>query len=371
MAYMGPGSSEWIEEQYRIAARRKMKPGTKEWRESMWRSASYYAKGGVSGKPKTGSTLPVRGNPPPSSSGGGGPRDGGGPSAADLQAQAEARALARENELRRKAGTAFQNKAKNLEGQAKALAEALTQFGKARDQNLQDISKVLGDQIDMLKEQHGIRSGTFLEMASNNEKAAAGQASESFENLVRERQETMTGIMAQGAGETDQLRAMVLAARNWRDNAAEGSRSYFDTQSSVNAGIRDLNMDTQSGFANAASQAESERERVWQNFFDRRSETFTQLGNVRQSQADYMESAKEMDVGSGGGTYASQASKAFMDAANEAGKSYKQQGIPQWIQDWKGQREVDAVQSNTNLAAAMRFQPIQQAEGATLRSWAA
>jgi hypothetical protein len=372
MAYTGPGSGEWIAEQYRLARERERTRGYRDsqGRVLMWTSPNTGRAVPVQRKTSTvGGVVPVRekDNPPPDRPYN---RPPPGPSPEQLQREAEARAAAREAARRRKAGVAFQNKAKNLEGQAKALLHALNvSFAKSRDQNLTDVSKVLGDQIELLKGQHEKRTQTLYDTARDNERAASGQSEQGFANLMRERQDTMAGLLTQGAGETDTLRAMAIAARNWNANQSEGNRAFFDSMRGVNRGLVDMNEDTRTAFSNAEQQAEQERERIWQNFYDRRSETYTQLGNVRQTQGDYMESAKEMDVGGGGGSYATKAGAAFMNAAKESGKSYVQKGIPQWVKDWEGAEEVDSRQSNTNLAARVRFQPIHQAEGAALRKW--
>ena len=313
------------------------------------------------------------GNPNRPATQGGGPPPPSGPSPEQLQREAEARARARENELRRKAGQRSLAQAQNLEGQAKALLHAInTSFGRSRDQNLRDIDTMLNESIAQLKKGYSDRVVKFFDAASDTSKATADQAETPFENLVRERQEGLSGILAQGAGETDQLRAMVMAARNWRDNTAEGNRAYFDTMRSVDAGITDLQVDTRAGMTSAHRQAESERERIWENYFGRRADAYTQLGNVRQTQGDYYASAEENDVMSGGklGSSRTAASNAFMNASKEAGKSYTQKGLPGWMKNYGDDlaRPV-ARQENSNLAAAMRFEPIQQAEGATQRRW--
>jgi hypothetical protein len=142
---------------------------------------------------------------------------------------------------------------------------------------------------------------------------------------------------------------------------------------SVNNSILDLNIDTKSALANAANSAESERERIWQDFYNRRGEAYTQLGNIKGQQAEYYAQAKEMGVKpkKGEEAAAEKAMKeAFQNAADESGKSYVNQGLPEWIQEYKGTEQVQARQSNTNLAAAIEFQPVKKAEGATLRKWA-
>lgn len=329
-------------------------------------------------------TLPVRGGKPPPAkpkSGGngggrsGGNRSGGGGGGGDSARAAENRAVARANADKKKAGKRFLAEAGNLEAQARALRYALkTSFAKARNQNLVDLDKVFTEQITALKEGHKLRGQQFLKAGSDTEKATGDTAQAGISNAVRERQDSMSGLLEQGAGETDTLRTMVMAARNWHANQSEANRAYFDTMRSVNQGIVDLNIDTKTAMSNTASTTESERERLWQDFFNRRSETFTQLGNIRGQQRDYYAQAKEMGVNpkKGAEKAAKKASEdAFMKAAKEAGKSYVNKGLPKWIKDWKGQEEIEARQSNTELQAAMVFEPTAKAQGATLRKWAA
>jgi len=287
---------------------------------------------------------------------------------------AEKRAIAREKEAKRKAGKKYLAQAKNLEIQAKTIQNALrNQFGKGRDQNLADISQNLSEQISLLKSGAEKRAGEFLAAGKDTETAAAGVSEQNVSNLVRERQDSMANILQQGAGETDAMRAMVMSARNWAANQSESNRAYFDTMRSVNQGITDLNIDTQGALANVHSDAESERERIWQDYYNRRGEAFTQLGNIRGQQADYYASAKEMGLNPKKRTKKAEKGMkdAFNSAAKEAGKSYEQQGLPNWVKDYQGQEEVEARQGNSNLAAAMTFENVGRAEGATLRKWAA
>jgi hypothetical protein len=271
------------------------------------------------------------------------------------------------------AGSRYLDQAANLDAQAAALKYALeTGFNAALQQNLADVGKVLEEQYGILKEGSSLRARGFLDTAKDTELATANQSDQGFGNLLRERQDAMGEVLTHGAGETDALRAMVLSARNWQANQSEGNRAYFDSMRSVNNSITDLNLDTKSALANAASSAESERERLWQDFYNRRSDTFTQLGNIYGQQRDYYAQAREMDKATPNDAAAKTASEqAFMDAAKEAGKSYVNQGLPDWIKDYKGQEQLPAKQENTNLAAAVQFGPVGKAEGATsLGRWA-
>ena len=98
---------------------------------------------------------------------------------------------------------------------------------------------------------------------------------------------------------------------------------------------------------------------------------FTNLGKLRQQQADYYAQAEEMGVKPPVAldTRRSQAGSLYMDAAKEAGKSYVQKGLPEWMKKFDAEERPEMRQANTDLAAAIRFEPIQQAEGATLRRW--
>lgn len=287
---------------------------------------------------------------------------------------AERRAVNRENAAKRKAGKRFLESAANLELQAKALRHALkTDFAKSRDQNLTDVSQTLNSQVAQLKLGHSQRSQDFLAAADNTKQATASTAEQGFSNLTRERAESMSSILEQGAGETDALRARLIAARNWQANTHESNRSYFDSLQTVNQGINDLNIDTRNALSNAFSTSEAERDRLWQDFYNRRGETFTQLGNIKGQQADYYAQAKEMGVKPKKGAEKAaekEMEKSWMDASKEAGKSYVQKKLPDWAGKFAGQAKVQTKLTNTNLAAAIDLGEVKKAEGSTLKKWA-
>ena len=287
---------------------------------------------------------------------------------------AEARADKKQKERDKKAGKKYLEGAANLQKQVTAIRQALyIDFASARDNNLGDISLSLNAALKSLQKDAGIRSQTFLTAARDSEKATADTAERGFSNAVRERQDTLTNILEQGAGETDTMRAMLMSARNWNANAAENNRAYFDTINTVNASINDLNVDTRQAMAGQWTGAESARDEVWQTFYNNRSQAFTQLGNVLGQQADMYASAKELGVKpkKGAEKKAEDAmAKAFKGSAVESGKGYTQQATPDHIKNYQGQEKVAAQQSNTDLAAAVSLAPMAKAEGATLRKWA-
>lgn len=289
------------------------------------------------------------------------------------QLAAEKRANARADADKRKTGRRYLKQAANMEVQAKALQKAIhDSFGKNRDQNLADVSKNLNDQLTMLKEGHSLRSQQFLGAARDTEKATGDSAAGAFSNMVRERRDALSGLVEQGAGETDSMRAMLMSARNWHANATENNRGYYDTMRSVNTGISDLNVDTKTAMQNAYGTAEGEKDRIWSDFYAKRSESATQLGNIRGQQADYYAMAGEMGVKAPKGAEAGSLKGmggAYNLASTEAGKSYKQRQLPTWVKNWDGTAQVKTRQSNTDLAAAVTIDKAEKPEGASLRKW--
>lgn len=286
---------------------------------------------------------------------------------------AEKRAVKRENDAKKKAGQKYLEGASNLQKQAAAIRQALdVDFASARDNNLGDISKTLTEQLAALTAGHAGRAAQFVQSGQDAEKATGDTAERGLSNAVRERADTLSNILEQGAGETDAMKAMLMSARNWSSNAAENNRAYFDSMRSINTGIVDLNLDTKSALAGAATSAEAERDRIWQEYYNSRSQAFTQLGNVKGQEADMYAQAKEMGVKPKKG--AEKDSEAAMKAAyaaasGESGKSYTQQALPEWISGFTGQEQLQARQSNTELAAAVTMDKAAKAEGATLRKW--
>jgi hypothetical protein len=286
---------------------------------------------------------------------------------------AENRAVARANADKRKAGQRYLKQASNLEAQAKALQRALQkEFAKNRDVNLGNIGQRLTENLGMLKDDAAKRGGILEEATTNTEVATGQQENQSLTNMVRERADAMSMLLEQGMGETDQMRAMLMSARNMNANQNEGNRSYFDTMQSINSSITDLNADTRTALANTYGEAESERGRIWENYYAKRNQGFTQLGNIRGQQADAYANAREMGVNPGKAkeNAAQTGMKSnYESAATEAGKAYKEKALPDWMRDWAGTATKTAKVQNTNLASAITIDKAEKADGASLRRW--
>jgi hypothetical protein len=286
---------------------------------------------------------------------------------------AERRAVARENKQLSKAAKRYREQSRHLEAQASALKRALgpNGFGKSLRIRLANVNRVLGQQQAVVNEGYRQRLLGLQGSISDNEKAEGQQSAINTRNMSRERASAVSEAMTHGAGESDVLAAQMMSLRNWEANQAEVSRGYFDTVRSTNSSRIDLNVDTKTALLQNAHQSNADKEQLWSNYFDQRSESFTQLGNVRGQQADYLSQAGEMKKGAGKGSAgkAKQAKGAFMAASKESAKAWKNPGAPASIRNWEGAKEFEATANQSRLEGARTASLSKRPEGATLRKW--
>jgi hypothetical protein len=206
-----------------------------------------------------------------------------------LQKRAEKKQAEREL----KTGQRYLTQASNLNPQARALIEALDELKKRRRGDIRDIIDTRDSQLEQLLGSAEALGQGYTQSGVDNEMATAGSLEGGYANMVRERQDALTQLLTQGAGESDMMKTMLIAARNQQANAAEANRSFYDTLTSINAGITNLNEDTQTKLAGAWITAEGEREQIWRDYMDSRNDAMVQLGQIRTAQADAYANAKE------------------------------------------------------------------------------
>lgn len=343
-------------------------------------------------------------------------------SAKNSVASAQRRAEKQQKERDDRTGKRYLKQATNLNSQASALKKALGEMKERRKQDIQDITRTRDTQLADLTSSAAELGKTYTVAGENNETATAATLEGGMANLVRERQDALGQILTQGAGESDTIKAMLIAARNQNANAAEGNRAFYDTLASINQGVVGLNEDTKTKLSNAWIAGEGEKEQIWRDYLEARGEGLTQLGQVRTAQADAYANAEEYEAkiprlgknkkakkklknakGSGtgfsnaaslsssnkligvsgtgkkmrkgkSGTPADklrrrQAGNAFDDWAELQDESYEQKEAPDWIKNYRGMDQLKGAQSNSNLAAAVTIEKGGRAEGASLRKW--
>ena len=286
-------------------------------------------------------------NPGDSPGGGGGD---GGYAAAQARANRQARSASRK-----------QNE------QTAALVDAqhklLTGFGKQRDTKLANITAALESASKLLLENYGKTLGSLQGSLKDNEMSEADASFRNVSNAIRERGDILAEAAMNGAGETDLLRAQLNALRNHSANQGEVNRSFFDTLRSVNNSIMSLNTDTATSRTNLFNQAESDREAAWANYYNQTADTWTQIGNIENSNSNI-----DSDTSV---AYKKKYGSAADEAAKATSGSYKRKNAPGGYTDWagKGKSEERSLTSSNRSATVNLGGPQKRAEGATLRKW--
>ena len=240
--------------------------------------------------------------------------------------------------------------------QVKALEELLSAgFAKARDQRLQNIeaSHKQGDQI--LLDGYNLRAEMLGEQRLDNEIAEQNASWQNLANRAREAGDVLMELAGQGAGETDQLQAQLIAARNWAENQSEVNRAFQDSLGSNNAAIVDLNADTASARYNLANQMLNDKEQAWATYQNQMSDTSTQLGNVLGN--PFSDSYKKDG-----------SAEAWKRMASTASEAWKNPGVGDDILKWKGQAQKRREDLNNAILVGDRSneQAAKRPEGATV-----
>lgn len=196
--------------------------------------------------------------------------------------------------------------AENMQGQVEALNKALGigkgkgTFRKALTDRLANIKLVRDQQVGIVEDGYLDRLASLGEDAENNERAASDSSMLNMTNASRERMSALSEVFAQGGGESDMLRVQLHSLRNADANQDGINRAFYDGQRSINASRMDLSTDTRTGIANVYSEANADKQQMWDNFYNQVSESQTQLGNTLGQQAEYYGLAAEANANAGG-----------------------------------------------------------------------
>lgn len=242
--------------------------------------------------------------------------------------------------------------------QVAALEKLLSEgFAKARDQRIANIQTAHGKGDQILLEGYDTRLKTLLDLRQDNEIAEGASSWANLGNRAREASDILTEIATQGGGETDQMQANLIAARNWAANQMEVNRAYHDSVGSSNNAITDLNADTRSARYNLANQMLSDTEQAWATYQNQMAETATQLGNIYAN--PYSDSHKADTAGMW---------KRMTDAATDV---WKNPGVSEDVTGWKGTFQAKQARlNNARLEGATQpsIGSAKRPEGSTLRS---
>lgn len=249
-------------------------------------------------------------------------------------------------------GITYSDDSKQLAALNKLIKSSLA---KARDTKLGNINRARDAIISDIRSGYDVRAQSLLDYREDNEKATSDQSFANLLNRARERSSILENAAVQGAGESDTLKAQTMALRNWDSNQNDINRSYFDTNTSINANIRDLNADTRTAQLNAWLDAEGDREQTWANYYNQLSDAYSAKGGIESNKY-----SQQYNAGS----------TAYDDMATTSGKSYKTRQASSSIRNWEGSAQAEEGQlNNTNFEAASTNLAEKKPEGATLRKW--
>jgi hypothetical protein len=283
-------------------------------------------------------------------------------------------AVDREKNYRHRAALRYEEQAKTLQEQAKALKIALGKKGFRAElkQKLQNVRLVARQTDAELMDSYRDRVGSLVKSDEDNQKSASAQTFANLSNAGRERANALSEAMLQGAGETDVLRAQGMALRNWSANQNEVGRAFFDTQTSINSALTDLTSDFRTARYNNDAEANADREMLWSAYYDQRSEAMTALGNTYGQMAEYYSMANEQekskDYKDSYDKYTDKSSNLFERASLTSGKAWENPGVSKRIRRWEGRDEFDDGMNSRQFGR--QDVSLDRPEGATLRSWA-
>lgn len=344
-----------------------------------------------------------------------------GPSQAELIRQAEARAEKARKEAEEKARKAANRQARTTatqdierlnaqisgniarrrtnEAGVAALRE-LTGGGHARvrDAALAQLDQALDEKLSQLRATYEASLEDFQQNLRDNEASEHDSSFANLANRARERQDLVGQALSVGAGESDVLRTQLQAIRNWASNQADVNRSFFDTQSSIVAGITDLGESTRTGMVNEELSTNAARSQRWSDFYESQAQTYTELANLDQQNylleqenkalerqkgthtgllswldegknaEDYEPPKLKTTAANKPGSYTSEYAKL---AAKAAGSTWTDPGLSKETKNFQGwEAQTGGLNSSAALAAqsypgSRRRTP----EGATLRRW--
>lgn len=329
--------------------------------------------------------------PPPPSGGGGGGGGGGGSSSTSSSSTGGssgggggggksndpyAYAKAQERKADREARDRYLEQAHTLQLQIAGIRDALGKHGfrERLATQLHNIRLAQRTADHDLMSGYRDRVGELRRASKDNEKAAADQGYANLANRSRERANALSEAQAQGAGESDQLRAQQMSLRSWNANQHELNRAYYDTRTSIASGLTDLTTDTRAARLTNVAESNSDREMVWNSYYDRRSETLTALGNTLGQQAEYYSLANEAVSSKGTKAHQRHAARAsgqaFHQASMASGNAFEAPKAPKNLRNWEGHHGFDDDRLNDSQFSTAATELSQaRPEGATLRKW--
>lgn len=291
-----------------------------------------------------------------------------GPSQAEVAAQRAAAAAAAAEAAAKKAGkdqTARENA--NTQMIIDSLLGSLKGYASGRDTQIKNANTSLEAALAGILSNYTKTVADYQKTGEANEQDEASKSAANLTNRARERTSLLEMAASQGAGETDQLRAQIQAFNNADANQLEISRSFFDTERSINSQIAGANNQAETSRRSADNQAQEAITNAWSEFWKNESDVYT---NVQRTAAQNSNIDSDYSTGFnpnfGGMSQQDLISKA---TANVGRVRETETRDEKFFSEWDGKQGARRRRLNSaNQAAAVTIAAPKAAEGATLRS---
>lgn len=273
-----------------------------------------------------------------------------------------------------------------------------TGLATGRDTSLRGINRELTTLLKQARANYAQQLGDVNTSLRDNEKTEADSSFGNLANRAREAQDIVALALANGAGESDILKAQLQSLRNWSSNQGEINRGYFDTMTSANSGLTDLEVGTRSNMTGYEMEANQRRGSVWGDFYQGQADAYTQMDTIAGNQylldleiksrgAEMSEQDRLLAHLAGGGNAdsfqlqktASVAGPGYdggyaKKAAELAARTWENPGLSKETAAWKGQQAITAGLNSTDVRTAPAIAASatgrqRRPEGATLRKW--
>lgn len=245
------------------------------------------------------------------------------------------------------------------------LLGSLSGYSKGRDTQVSNAEAIYANALKGLDSQYANQLLDLLNAAKINEGDETAKTFANRQNRSRERQSILEQAASQGAGETDQLRAIIQAFENADANQLEVTQSYYDSLTGINNSLGQANTSTENARRNAWGQKQDALSQAMNEYYKNYTQTWTDIQRTAANNTNVDSSA-------------SVAFNANFNGYDPLTEATKYVGVVRKFEDpdenvmknWSIKEEkIGRETTPTQNAPMTRIGGIKAADGADLRKW--
>ena len=258
-----------------------------------------------------------------------------------------------------------QRENENTQAIINTLLGSLTGYATGRDTQIANAQAVYENALKGLDSQYANQLLDLLDASKINEADETAKTFANRQNRARERQSILEQAASQGAGETDQLRAIVQAFENADANQLEVTQSYYDSLTGINNSLGQANTNAENARRNAWGQQQDALSQAMNEYYRNYTQVWTDVQRTAASNTN-------VDSESSVGFLANfQGNDPLTEATRYVGQVRKFEAPKEEeMTNWGGKRDkIGREITSTQNAPMTRIGGIKAAEGANLRKW--